>query len=646
MAGSLAGHEPAGHDPRVQQTGQDDDGFPRPSDDAPPLREVVALRGALTSALFPLDIPGAAAARSAARDGVAQLDDYVLPRFRRLEAPVLAVVGGSTGAGKSTLVNALVREVVTRSGAIRPTTRAPVLVHHPDDAPWFADARVLPGLARLHHSAATGGDGSRPSRRPAGSGQAQVPGGDGAAGLVLAPTTAVGPGLALLDAPDVDSVVDANRALAGQLLAAADLWLFVTSAARYADAVPWALLREAAARDAVVAVVLDRVPAAAVEDVREDLRAMLDAEGLGQSPLLTVLETDLADALLPEAAVAQVREWLDHLTADAAARAQVVRRTLTGAVLALADRAEGLAAAADAQVAGEARVRSRIEAAYEEATETVVRSSADGTLLRGEVLARWQEFVGTGEIFRGLQGRVGALRDRVGAFLRGRPAPVATVGVAIEQGVAALVLAEATAAADRVRGDLDADPAGRALLAGLDLPVTAPGFDAEVAAEIRRWQGALLDLVRSQGQDKRTTARLLALGVNGVAVALMIVAFASTGGLLGAEIGIAGGAAVLGQKVLEAVFGDQAVRDLARAAQEDLRARCERLMTAERDRYLALVDGAGVDRRAGEALRASARAAREALATTTDLATTTGLATTTEPAINPQLANTTGEVSA
>lgn len=622
-AGSLAGHEAAGHDPRVQQTGQDDDGLPRPSDDAPPLREVVTLRGALDSALFPLEIPGAAVARSSARDAVAQLDDYVLPRFRQLEAPLLAVVGGSTGAGKSTLVNALVRAVVTRSGAIRPTTRNPVLVHHPDDAPWFADARVLPGLARLHGPAAPragGADASRSSR---------APGGDGAAGLVLAPTTAVGPGLALLDAPDVDSVVDANRALAGQLLAAADLWLFVTSAARYADAVPWALLREAAARDAVVAVVLDRVPAAAVEDVRGDLRAMLDAEGLGQSPLLTVLETDLTDALLPEAAVAQVREWLDHLTADAAARARVVRRTLTGAVVALADRAEGLAAAADAQVVGEARLRSRIEAAYEEAIETVVRASADGTLLRGEVLARWQEFVGTGEIFRGLQGRVGAVRDRVGAFLRGRPAPVATVGVAIEQGVAALVLAEAAAAADRVRGDLDADPAGRALLAGRDLPATAPGFDAEVAAEIRRWQGALLDLVRSQGQDKRTTARLLALGVNGVAVALMIVAFASTGGLLGAEIGIAGGAAVVGQKVLEAVFGDQAVRDLARAAQADLRARCERLMTAERDRYLALVDGAGVDRRAGEALRGAARAAREALATTTGLATATGLATTT-----------------
>ena len=50
------------------------------------------------------------------------------------------------------------------------------------------------------------------------------------------------PGLAILDAPDIDSVVAENRQLAAQLLAAADLWLFVTSAARYADAVPWDFL--------------------------------------------------------------------------------------------------------------------------------------------------------------------------------------------------------------------------------------------------------------------------------------------------------------------------------------------------------------------------------------------------------------------
>ena len=62
--------------------------------------------------------------------------------------------------------------------------------------------------------------------------------------------------VAFVDVPDFDSVEDANRGVAGDLLAAADLWLFVTTARRYADAVPWRLLRAARQRGAVVALAL------------------------------------------------------------------------------------------------------------------------------------------------------------------------------------------------------------------------------------------------------------------------------------------------------------------------------------------------------------------------------------------------------
>src|SRR5690606_16186525 len=141
----------------------------------------------------------------------------------RLDAPLLAVVGGSTGAGKSTLVNSLVGQEVSRASAILPTTRRPVLVHHSDDAAWFTGDRVLPGLARVQ--------GAAPSTPHAEE--------DPITGLGLVGAASVPRGLALLDAPDIASVVAANRRLATQLLAAADLWIFVTTAARYADAVPW-----------------------------------------------------------------------------------------------------------------------------------------------------------------------------------------------------------------------------------------------------------------------------------------------------------------------------------------------------------------------------------------------------------------------
>src|ERR687894_666618 len=102
----------------------------------------------MTSRPAALPLPGAAEQRRAVGEITSQLDDYVLPRLATIDAPLLAVVGGSTGAGKSTLVNSLVGRRVTTPGVIRPTTRAPVLVHHSSDARWFGDDRILPGLAR------------------------------------------------------------------------------------------------------------------------------------------------------------------------------------------------------------------------------------------------------------------------------------------------------------------------------------------------------------------------------------------------------------------------------------------------------------------------------------------------------------------
>ena len=116
-------------------------------------------------------------------------------------------------------------------------------------------------------------------------------------------------GLALVDSPDIDSVEGDNRRLAGQLLQAADLWIFVTTAARYSDAIPWALLDEAAARNIVIAVVLNRVPVGDAAAIRPDLIRRLEERGLGSAPLFVITEYPGA-AGIPEADVAPLREWL------------------------------------------------------------------------------------------------------------------------------------------------------------------------------------------------------------------------------------------------------------------------------------------------------------------------------------------------
>jgi hypothetical protein len=101
---------------------------------------------------------------------------------------------------------------------------------------------------------------------------------------------------------------------------------------------------------------------------------------------------------------------------------------------------------------------------------------------------------------------------------------------------------------------------------------------------IREWQGALLQLVRDNAGNKRVKARVLSAGLNVMTVALMIVVFASTGGLTGGELLIAGGSAVLGQKLLETVFGEDAVRRLAAEARRDLQERVQGVFDAERAR--------------------------------------------------------------
>lgn len=565
-----------------------------------PLR---ALEERLAGTALPLDLPGAEDARRRLRGLVDQLEDYVLPRAEQLDAPLLAVVGGSTGAGKSTLVNALVGQVVSRASAIRPTTRRPVLVHHPDDAAWFTGSRVLPGLARVH------GTGPEEPREE----ESEVT----ELGLVAA--SAVPRGLALLDAPDIDSVVAANRRLAGQLLAAADLWVFVTTAARYADAVPWELLRAAAARRVVVAVVLDRVPPGTAGEIRADLADRLHAEGLAHAPLFVVSEQPPrapgVPAELPDADVAPIRSWLAALVADAVTRAGVARQTLAGAIGEVLTGTEDVASAAAEQAAAAEELERAVVEHHAAALRAVMEATEDGTLLRGEVLARWQEFVGTGEWLRGVEAAVGRLRDRITGFLRGQPSTQVRAEEAIESGLVTLVVAEVERAERETRRAWQTLPGGRTALAGVPERAAAAGRPAlaeEVAATVRDWQRALLDRVRAEGEDRRVRARMLSLGVNASGVTLMLVVFAFSGGLTGIEIGVAGGTAVVGQKVLEMVFGDQAVRELARHAQEDLEERVGGLLERHRRPWLDRLAQLGVDTDAAAALRQVGLAVRTA----------------------------------
>jgi hypothetical protein len=114
-----------------------------------------------------------------------------------------------------------------------------------------------------------------------------------------------------------------------------------------------------------------------------------------------------------------------------------------------------------------------------------------------------------------------------------------------------------------------------------ELADPAPDSAANAERLVRDWQGEVLALVLAEANDRRTSARVLSFGVNGVGVILMLLVFSQTRGVSGGEVGIAGSSAPLAQRILEAIFGDQVVRGLAAQARLKLMARAHDMYSRE-----------------------------------------------------------------
>lgn len=446
-----------------------------------------ALRDRVAAARFPLPLAGAPRARANRDELLAQLDDYLVPRLREPEAPLLVVVGGSTGAGKSTLVNSLVGRRVSEAGVLRPTTRTPVLVCHPEDHHWFSGMRVLPDLTRVwvpHQEAAE---------------DLLLPGEDPTRVLRVETADTLPRGLALLDAPDIDSLVADNRVLAAELICAADIWVMVTTAARYADAVPWHLLRTAKEYDATLVTVLDRVPHQVVSDVSRQYGALLTKAGLGDVPRFTVPElpeSAWGGGLLPATAVAPLRTWLVHVTQDPAARQHVLARTAYGVLNSLKARLPELAGAAAAQYAAALRLTSAVEGAYDSEHTRVRGRLQSGAVLAGDALKRWRAFP--------LDCSAGELLD------------------ALVESLAALLLCAVTAADERVDDAWRREPAaGAPELADRDPSLESA--EHRIGMAVRRWRRELEEyaedevraLDRSAAPDPEAVAALVATALLG-----------------------------------------------------------------------------------------------------------------------------------
>lgn len=493
------------------------------------------------------------AGRQRLRDEIVDvIRSYLIPRLGDETAPLLVVLAGPTGSGKSTIMNSLAGSAVSRPGPLRPTTRQPVVWCHE----MFA-----------HRYSSIGGVET----------------------VVVTDDHPLLRDVAIVDTPDIDSYVSEHRELATQVLRAADVVVFLTSAQRYADAVPWEVLGEVDRRGSLVVFVLNRLSRRSA-GAASDYAALLRAHGLEPEVIHGIQEQRVrgTDGVLPEKSV---RKLMDQVIALAYDRTAVIS-TVT-------ERATAYAVTGSRTIAGEIREqdseRSRLAAvvdrAYQDSLDELVAELDSGGLVRAEVVERWSERVGTGEVARWARGSASWLKtlaDRLGGQ------PTAVVGELRREARGELSRAVGSRldrAARAVATGWELDPAAQSLLTA-DLRITGRETLEDAEASIDQWLAGLTGLVEAEVPGRFRAARVASTGINAAAVGSILALFASTGGITGAEVGVAAGAAAAQQGVLEHILGRAAAQSLAGSARDSLVASVRAVFSAEAGRFHAVLAAA------------------------------------------------------
>ncbi|HEV8698488.1 MAG TPA: GTPase [Candidatus Limnocylindrales bacterium] len=500
----------------------------------------------------------------AASERASQLRDHlrghVRVRANSLDAPLLILILGPTGAGKSTLFNTLAGRAASPTGVLRPTTRQAVVLVHPDGR----DALLEGSLAGLDRSQ-----------------------------LRLVEDEAIGSGIALVDAPDLDSIEHANREMADHLIEAADLCLFVTTASRYADRVPWAVLSRVRERGLPLIVVVNRIPAGEVE--RGELLADVErlfveagladavAAGTSRAPgpthaaprveLVAVEEGDVEPPTeaLRAAAIAPISHRIEELQRDRTARIELAARALSGSLAGLAPLLDRIADDCEHEAIDVDALHRVANHYYERELVSLREELGRASFLREEALRHWQRFVGADQITRFFSHGIGRLRGAISALVRPARAPVSEVRAATTEDLLAVAHLHAAEAARRTATAWADEPAIDAVISeDPTLWGASVSFDERLRERLDAWIDGIAADIQASGRPKRLLAQGASIGVNAVGTGVMLATFIHTGGLTGTEVGVAAATAFLNQKLLSALFGEAAMVELIGGARRRL----------------------------------------------------------------------------
>ncbi|MET8829990.1 YfjP family GTPase [Streptomyces sp. NPDC004610] len=233
-----------------------------------------------------------------------QVLDEAAARRRLSGQHTVVALAGATGSGKSQLFNALAGVTISETGVRRPTTSSPIACSWSDGAAGLIDRLGIPGRLR---------------RRP----------------LHNAEAEAQLRGLVLIDLPDLDSAAVRHREEADRVLALVDAVIWVVDPEKYADAVLHErYLRPMAGHAEVMFVVLnqiDRLPGEAAEQVLDDLRRLLDEDGIALGEYGESGANVLALSALTGDGLDELREALGQFVAERGAAARRISADMDAA---------------------------------------------------------------------------------------------------------------------------------------------------------------------------------------------------------------------------------------------------------------------------------------------------------------------------
>ncbi|MEV6141513.1 MULTISPECIES: YfjP family GTPase [unclassified Streptomyces] len=222
--------------------------------------------------------------------------DEAAARQRLSSRHTVVAIAGATGSGKSTLFNTLAGAQISDTGLRRPTTAAPLACSWTDGAAGLLDRLAIPGRLR---------------RRPQ----------QGAAD-----TDEALQGLVLVDLPDHDSAATEHREQVDRVLALVDAVIWVVDPEKYADAaLHERYLRPLAGHAEITFVVLnqiDRLPGDAADQVLDDLRRLLDEDGMALGEHGEPGATVMSLSALTGEGVDELREVLGRFVQERTAAAR------------------------------------------------------------------------------------------------------------------------------------------------------------------------------------------------------------------------------------------------------------------------------------------------------------------------------------